>query len=88
MILATTDIIRGSHNYGDSLDTDNINVAIDFMQNNDMNNLTCNIKLEGNHVLLTSLEEGNTDTGFIICDNNNDATVIYETLISMNIHNV
>ena len=86
MIIASTDIIRGSHNFGETMTSHNLNEVVDFIQNNNMNNLNCNIYREGSNVILTSLH--NTDTGFISCNSENQAAVIYEIFSSMNIHNV
>lgn len=88
MIIASTDIIRGSHNFGETMTSHDLNEVVDFIQNNDMNNLNCNITREGSNIILTSLYDNNTDTGFISCNSENQAVVIYEILNCMNIHNV
>lgn len=88
MIIASTDIIRGSHNYGDTMTSYDINEAVDFIQNSDMNNLNCNITRKDSVIILTSLYDNCTDTGTIRCETEEQAVVIYEILNCMNIHNV
>jgi len=87
MIIASTDIIRGSHNYGETMTSYSLNDAVDFMQNSNMNNLNSNIVRQGSNVML-SATDGTTDTGLIICKSEEQAVIVYEILNSMNIHNI